>query len=84
MANMMPGLDVACYALFTLPGTSSPAPARRPKWPDLVIVLSIVALAATGVAAIWGPTLVEKVRELLGDDRVEVAPPPTIPDKDLL
>jgi hypothetical protein len=29
----------------------------RPRWPEYVIVLGIVALFAAGVAAIWGPDI---------------------------
>lgn len=42
-------LDVPCYALFMV----------RPRWHDAVIVLALVALAAVGVAAIWGDSIAE-------------------------
>jgi hypothetical protein len=46
----------------------------RRRWPDVVIVLGIVALAATGVVALWGETLRAWWRPA-GDTPVEQAPP---------
>jgi hypothetical protein len=43
----MPVLDAPCYRLFM----------RRPRWHDWVIVLSLLALGAAGVGALWGPQI---------------------------
>jgi hypothetical protein len=51
----------------------------RPRWHDWVIVLGIVAIAATGVVAIWGDDLRRLWRgEGKGEQAAEpvAAPPP--------
>jgi hypothetical protein len=57
---------------------------KRAKWPDFVIVLSIVALLVAGVGAIWGDSIVAGVRDLWGDDDEAAAEPSRPADKDLL
>ncbi len=56
---------------------------KRAKWPDFVILLSIVALLVAGVGAIWGDSIVAGVRDLWGDDQADAEPTPRA-DKDLL
>lgn len=52
----------------------------RPRWHDWVIALSILAIAVTGVAAIWG----DELGRLFGDEKkvehkVEGTTVPTAP-----
>ena len=56
---------------------------KRAKWPDFVIVLSIVALLVAGVGAIWGDSIVAGVRDLWGDAEADGELPPPA-DKDML
>ncbi len=57
---------------------SSPDPARRfrrSRWPDVIIVIGVLALAATGALALWGDDLLH--RDATRDLPVEQASPST-------
>ena len=59
----MPGLDGAWYRLFTSMGGD------RRRWPELVIVLALLGLAAGGALGIWH----DELRALWRGD--PIAPP---------
>jgi hypothetical protein len=63
MCGMIHGLDAPCYGLFMI----------RRRWPDVVIVVAILAIGATGTMAIWG----KQIKQMMGSDSAEEDPAPT-------
>jgi len=61
-------------------------PGKSPLWHDVVIILSLVALAVTGVLALWGDRIrgwVEPGRRETPAEPAETPAPPTIPGSTL-
>ncbi len=61
-------------------------PGKLPLWQDLVIIVSLVALAVIGVLALWGDRLrtwVEPERQATPAEPAEPPPPPVIPGSTL-